>query len=73
MGRRPLLCTSAAIMALSLTIAAIITGLHLPGMSATLCLLCALLVFVGGSGWGLARWYGPYVLKSSRWREGISG
>ncbi|MBV1834083.1 sugar porter family MFS transporter [Komagataeibacter pomaceti] len=56
-GRRPLLCTSAAIMAISLTIAAIITGLHLPGMSATLCLLCALLVFVGGFGLGA----GPLV------------
>lgn len=56
-GRRPLLCASAAIMAFSLAIAAVITGLHLSSVPATLCLLAALLTFVGGFGLGA----GPLV------------
>ncbi|QOF96265.1 sugar porter family MFS transporter [Novacetimonas hansenii] len=56
-GRRSLLCTSAAIMACALAVAAGITGLHLSGGIATLCLLGALLSFVGGFGLGA----GPLV------------
>ncbi|MCW4590110.1 sugar porter family MFS transporter [Gluconacetobacter entanii] len=56
-GRRPLLCASAAIMAVSLAVAAVITGLHLSSIAATLCLLAALLTFVGGFGLGA----GPLV------------
>lgn len=56
-GRRPLLAASCITMAAALGCAGLIEGLHLQGMGATLSLMAALLVFVGGFGIGA----GPLV------------
>ncbi|QHC36136.1 sugar porter family MFS transporter [Komagataeibacter xylinus] len=56
-GRRPLLVSSCVIMACALGCAAVIEGMHLQGLGATLSLMAALLVFVAGFGMGA----GPLV------------